>query len=389
MPMILYAENYPKCDGIASTGLDRALVPIYSALKNDTDVVALLPPSGRERLHELHAEFRSHVVMPSIIHTAFYEVARRSGFLKIQAGKAYSQSLIRRLSRRVETSSNVVFSVLGSSYQSYVRSSILANALGGRHVIYSVDDPVQHLRESGSVGEDALDAMEIGMRQVFGSADRVFAISNDLAETFQSRFDVRSVASLALPYSIDAVKVSKRLKQFVYVGNVNHIYADALLDVIRCVGDVRSTLGCDVTLRVTAPEDQVAAIVRPIPDFVEVGRVASRADLCSMIAESLSAVCPISFQAGSVMTETSFPSKLLDYLAYSKQIIVYGPKNSTAFRYFKNNGLDCAVSDFDGLFKSISEVALHGAKDYSDRYRSVLIRNHGEDVFREAVVAVL
>jgi hypothetical protein len=87
---------------------------------------------------------------------------------------------------------------------------------------------------------------------------------------------------------------------------------------------------------------------------------------------------PYSFQENSkVMVSTSFPCKMMDYLAASKFILVYGPKYSSSVQYFKEHGLSQVLfeEDLEALQNTIMNQ-INTPIDYSKTYQKVLRTNH-------------
>ena len=77
------------------------------------------------------------------------------------------------------------------------------------------------------------------------------------------------------------------------------------------------------------------------------------------------------------MQNTSFPSKLIEYLASAKSIVVYGNNNNSAISYFKKNNIPYVIR---GRNKdALKEIVLYHLKkdiDYSIEYSSLIKSMH-------------
>jgi hypothetical protein len=126
-----------------------------------------------------------------------------------------------------------------------------------------------------------------------------------------------------------------------------------------------------------------------LPSFVVAAPEPTAEGLAHEIASSLFAFLPYSFGVQEkAMVTTSFPSKSLEYLAYARSIVVYGPEYGVATQYFRAAGLPSIVSSPAEL-----EEALHGhirsSPDFSGLYRQYLKTFHSTLAVRETLCTSL
>jgi hypothetical protein len=134
--------------------------------------------------------------------------------------------------------------------------------------------------------------------------------------------------------------------------------------------------------------DALEGLLSTVPAFVDLGRIDDRNAFLTEIAESLAAVCPISFDPTQEMVRSSFPSKLLDYLCNARSIIVHGPAESVASRYLADTGLPYVSShpnELDAVLKLISEEQ----PDLRAQYHAQLNSAHGSEQFRATLESVI
>lgn len=365
----MYAENFPAEESVTSTGLDRALVPIMTALAKDITCTGLVPRHFRNLKQHLHPAARG-AVTPSKLLTALDIVLRRIfGIAPLLSLRALCRAIA---STHTPSPGDVALAVLGSDPSSYARAEMFANLLGLPLYIYSVDDPKGHHRE---------------LSRIFSRCKGIFTITAQLGALFHSRFNANCLP-LPLPYMSAEISRHNKVDQVIFVGNISHLYASALLDVIDAISEIRAQTGRDISLRMTTPARVVSDVLGELPPFVIVGEIQDRSALLAEIANSRCAVCPIAFDDASEMVLTSFPSKVLDYLSQSECIIVYGPSNSAASEYFRREGLPFVANDKVALSTAIYEIFTM-KPDFRNEYTKVLRDNHGLENFRAAVLSEL
>jgi len=376
----IYAENWVPHEKVASSGLDRALVPIVDALR-PWDPVALLAPRRATQLrHPLHPTIKPYAAYPSLLSVILDERRAKREADYDGGGLTLSAHL-----KTIGTKKGVLFSVLGGDGRAYVRASRLAKLAGLKHIIYSVDDPFAWADERAAVRPNLV-AIKPRVQEALRSATAVLTITPHLSIALSGKTG-RNCHALALPYVEGAVKANPAKRQLIYVGTMSHLYGDSFVQVVEAVGRRRAA-GDDLRLRATFSSDSLDGLLPVIPDFVDLGRIDDRSAFLEAIADSLAAVCPISFDPSQEMVRTSFPSKLLDYLANARCIIVHGPTDSVAARYLTDADLPFVSScpnELDGVLKLICDEQ----PNQRARYRMQLDKAHGSGQFRATLRSVL
>lgn len=379
--LFVYAENWIPHEKIASSGLDRALVPIIDALMPWDPIVMLAPRRASQMRHPLHSTVAPFVARPSLLSTIMDEwrAKREADY------DGYGHVLAKHVKSARRRSGGILLSVLGGDGRAYVRAAQLARDARLRHIIYSVDDPFAWADERASI-RPRLVAIKPAVRDALTSASAVLTITSDLAAALLVKIS-RQCQSLTLPY-VEAPAQAKVLKrQIIYVGTMSHLYGDSFVQVVEAVHRRRS-LGDDLELRATFAAESLDGLLTRVPDFVKLGRINDRGAFLEEIAGSLAAVCPISFDPKQEMIRTSFPSKLLDYLGHARAVIVHGPAESVAARYMNEIGLpyvSSSLAELDEVLQIISDKQ----PDLRFKYRSELDRAHGGEQFRATLRSVI
>lgn len=376
----IYAENWPVDERRASTGLDRAIIPIAAALSPLQPKFLLAPRRFTTSLFALHPAVLPFAHFAPLRVRLFNELGKRlfgtNG--RMAAPDAHLGTLL------LELKNAVLLSILGGDPAAYIRAGQLARQAGMAHVIYALDDPFEWENSAGVVSA-ADTRMRPELVHTFQEACSLLAITPALARRLTQRLD-RQCEDLPLP-ACEASTARTRVKnQIIYVGNLNYLYSAGFYDVVSVVRALRAE-GHDTALRATVPQDDVARVLGEVPGWVVCGRIDERTKYINEICESVAAICPISPNLPELAT-TSFPSKLIDYMAHARCIVVYGPNGCTAVDYFEANGLDFVATNCDVLREVLQNIATV-KPDRSASYRTVLAANHGSNSFRAKIESIL
>jgi glycosyltransferase involved in cell wall biosynthesis len=112
-----------------------------------------------------------------------------------------------------------------------------------------------------------------------------------------------------------------------------------------------------------------------------------QSELLKILSQADILFLPYSFsQLARSAVETAFPSKVADYLAAGKPILVFGPKYSSLVRYAREQNFAEIVDEFSptALARSIQELTFSKAEcqRLSARAREVFFANHDMDLQR-------
>jgi hypothetical protein len=245
---------------------------------------------------------------------------------------------------------------------------------GKSYAFYVVDDFLASLRIAGAKEDTVRSAWEEA-RVALRGAKHVFTITEGLGEHLRESYGV-SPTTLRLAFEPEQRPMPPAKTQIIHVGGVNFLYAEGLHDLFRAVERVRLTSGVALEVRLTVPIKVAVQHLGELPPFVVSAPVETSEGLAGEIASSLFAFLPYSFDLREkAMVTTSFPSKSLEYLAYARSIVVFGPDYGVATKLFRDVDLPSVVSSPKELEGAINSH-LQTWPEHSAVYRRYLVEAH-------------
>jgi hypothetical protein len=289
--------------------------------------------------------------------------------------------MLARMVRR--SAADILFCFVGADPGILTRAAKLADLAGKSCVFYVVDDFLSTMRIVG-VDEGTIQGVRERSRAVLRAAKHVFAITDGLGEHLRESYGV-SPTTLHLAFELEPRPMLTAKRQIIYLGSINFLYAEGLRDLFRVVERVRRSSGAELTVRLTVPAELAQRELGKLPDFVFSAPIQTSEGLAQEIASSLFAFLPYSFNSRErSMVTTSFPSKSMEYLAYARSIVVYGPEYGVATRVFRQMGLPSVVSSPREL-----EKVVHGHQaawpEHSALYRSYLTAAYSRGAARKTL----
>jgi len=392
-PLLLYLEDAPLGPHVAGTGLSKAFNATLSGLVSDSTRVCVaqthqyVAPSHFAQewcAQPAWAAPQADWVLARVCARLPWPLARRTAALH---GRWLAHRLRARMPGLLPAETRVLTPV-GIDPLTLIRAEALSKALSAHFEPYLVDD-LQHHPANAHL-QDHLGKV---LTDVLGRASRVYSITDGLGDILRQRHRVQArtlhlVASVT-PGSQPAEEdlgAPMRISHFAFfLGSINHLYAEGLKQLIDLVGQMRQASGQDLTIRMSSASEQVQAELGQVPPWVIVGPIADHAELSRQIAGSTFCFLPYSFDDGArSMTETSFPSKMIDYLAYARGILVYGPESCVPVRLMVDNNLPLVASTVTTLNHCLQQLAL-APVDHSPAYKQAIDRNFSPAAMRGAL----
>jgi hypothetical protein len=293
------------------------------------------------------------------------------------------------LAGRVRRSeADILFSFVGADPGVLTRSIRLANWTGKSCVFYVVDDFLAALSITGA-NTKTLQREREKARAALCAAKHVFAITDVLNERLHKGYGI-SPTTLGLALEPEPKLTTPPKKQIIYLGSINFLYTQGLRDLFSAVQRIRQNVEPDLTVRLTVPpEVATRELGMALPPFVVSSPIESSQALAREMASSLFAFLPYSFDRREEgMVATSFPSKSLEYFAYARSIVVYGPEYGVATRIFRKAGLPSVVSSLSEL-EGMVRLHLATWPEHSILYRKHLAESHSLAAARNTICASL
>ena len=370
--VFVYAEETPVRRDVLALGNHRAGPPIFRSIKDHIDGIAIYPIGPRFEFNDLDPELAPLCSILSRNPTLLCKALRKYPVFGRGIANALPAQLLARIVRR--SSADILFSFIGADYGNLMRAASLAAHAGKSYAVFVVDDFISALRITGA-NEDVVKRVTERSRTVLRDAKHVFAITDGLGEHLRKNFGISST-TLNLAFESEVLPIQPVKKQIIYVGSINFLYTPGLRELFQVVERIRQASGEDLTVRLTVPAAAAARELGELPPFVVSFPVDTSEGLAREIASSLFAFQPSSFDLREkVMVGTSFPSKSMEYLAYARSIVVYGPDYGVATRLFREKGLPAVVSSPSELAEE-AHSHLVSRPENSSIYRSYLAEAH-------------
>ena len=216
----------------------------------------------------------------------------------------------------------------------------------------------------------AVPIMDRMYRQLYREADVAFCISDGMREelgTHRNSFVLYPTPSVAIdklePIRATASRHGRKNEkfQFLFAGNLAHWYGQQVATILEMLQN-ESAIGMKVFGNYHGPEFQNADAV----------------------------FLPMGFDSAAALSErTSFKTKFLDYLAFEKPIVIWGPEYCTAIRAAREYNAAYCVTDPNpaAVIHAMREISEN--KELRDRLRTGSQRAKSEKFNNEAAYAVL
>lgn len=283
---------------------------------------------------------------------------------------------------------DILFCPCGADPGSAIRAYRLAKSANLRPALYLVDDFTESHRLAHS---QPLPPAIQGELAAALQGSTILTISEGLQTRVREVYGVSSHI-IPLPYpEVAALPQVPPIPQILFVGNVSHFYQDGLRDMAETIAEINRETGANLTLRITLGKPDLVAKTIGSHPFVVCGHSGGSDDLSREISRSLLCFLPYSFnEEYRVMVSTSFPSKLLDYLASARSVLCYAPAYASSTRYFQAHSLPETLDhESRPELKKILVAHLNEQPNHSPAYREVLQRHHSPVHIRQRLTTAL
>jgi hypothetical protein len=366
----VYTEDVPAKKDVVVRGMSRAGTPLLRSILEYVDRIVLYQKHGWLEKEDIDPELLPVCSFVPRWAVLLSKMLRRTGFLRT-ADRLSSYASVRALRG---SSAGTIFAYIGTDYGVMSRVARIARQSGKQYALFVVDDFVAPLRIAGA-SDSVIELVREEAGNALRGARHVFTITDGLGAYLRENFGV-SPTTLRLVFEPAPRPVVPVKRQIIYVGSINFLYVPGLRDLFQAVERVRLASGEDLKVRLTVSARIALRELGELPPFVIATPADSADELAGEIASSLFAYLPYSFDPREkAMVSTSFPSKSLEYLAYARSIVVYGPEYGVATKLFEQMDLPRVVSTRESLEAA---VALHLADspEHSVQYQEYLAEAH-------------
>lgn len=272
-----------------------------------------------------------------------------------------------------------IFIPLGADYRELCRAYLVSKVYHMTVSIYVVDDFIEYQKKI--VGRESRKKEKKIIKYLRG-VNRIFVISDGMKNRIDELTGKKSVV-LPIPYEngLEDIPHRCRKNQILFLGSINALYLEGLRDIAEIIDKINSEKKLDIKLKFTYKT--ATEVKRIIGKYgcIDSKRIDGENELKKELNESLFCFMPFSDNADFyIMQNTSFPSKLVEYLAAASSIVIYGNKENSAQRYFDKNDLSYVICERNKkLLEECIIRHLEQEQDHSSQYRKVLKCNHSFD----------
>lgn len=174
----------------------------------------------------------------------------------------------------------------------------------------------------------------------------------------------------------------------IFIGNTSHFYQDGLTTLAEAISILRKA-NYDVIMTITIDSWFARRLQERFgSDIIYIKSYETNSELAKAIGNSVASFLPYSFDAKyRRMVSTSFPSKLMEYLRWSQNIIFLSPEYSTSNILAREKKLPWVLQkNSSNLLADTIRSIIEKRLDYSSLYREVLRNEYSYDCFLDTLM---
>jgi hypothetical protein len=390
--LLIYLEDAPLANGVAGTGLSKAFTPSLRGLLTENTRICVVQTHRYEDPNGLAEELR---LRPSWSASwwswVFARICSRlpwasARFFAELHGSWIAGRLRHALPDLLRPGTRMLVPI-GVDPLTLVRAEAIARKLSADFEPYFVDDLQHH-----PCNNRWREYLHISITELLHRAVRIYCITDGLSRLLRIRHAVAPrTLNLVAPASYrneanPSAQTSLKSDTFAFfLGSVNHLYADGLKKLILLVEELRQATQQSYTVRISSDVRQVRAELGDLPNWVVVGPIADDSQMHREIATATFCFLPYSFsKSARDMVESSFPSKLIDYLAHARAIVVFAPQNSVPYRLMEDYDLPYTCSSEDSMRYLVTKLSQTTPR-FSSEYKRLLNSLFTEDAMMRSL----
>lgn len=371
----LLTDNAPIKESAYGFGMYKVVHRLAKALSRELSTIII---TDRNFLKEnLDYEFENKTVVANKFHDIKLDWLADLFFM-LEVGKEVG--LLRKKGIKK------LFIPLGADYRELKRAYIIVRFFHLKVSVYVVDDFIEYQRRILGVKE--IERLEKQIKRYLRAMSHIFVISEGMQNRILEIAERASVV-LPIPYEFNEINsVNKQNNpQIMFLGSINDLYVKGIKDIAEIIDKINIEKGLHIELLFTY--QKAAEVKRIIGNYqcIRSRRIEQENELRKTMRDCMFCFLPYSDDpAFFLMQNTSFPSKLIEYMSAAKSIVIYGNRQNTAATYFERNGAYQVIYGRDK--KELEECVLNHIKevtDYSEKYIDMLMRRHSFRYIRRQI----
>lgn len=361
-------DNMPIKDSTYGFGMHKVVNRMLIALNSTVDIFICTDINYAEK------KIDSRLANKIVVINKFHAVQNN-----IYKNICFSFQVLRVMFELRQKGIKKVLIPLGADYHELQRAYIIAHFFHMEVSIYVVDDFLEYQREIVK-NELNYEKLNFHVARYLQEMKYIFVISEGMKKRILSVCGRKSTV-IPLPFDYREIKYDKNERdkqQIIFLGGINSLYNEGLRDIAEVIDQINREKGLNIKLLFTYRTAKEVKHLIGNYDCIASRRIEDEDVLRQEIKNSLFCFMPYSDKESLfIMQNTSFPSKLIEYLASARSIVVYGNIVNSAQQYFEKNSLQYVVYGRDkAKLKGIILNHINEDIDYSKEYVEVLKRNH-------------
>lgn len=371
----ILTDNMPIKESAYGFGMYKVVNRLVMALKDDVDTIICTDNNFQTK--NIEAVLENKIVLSNKFHSLQNNSLADIGFLMEICKEIYIKNKgIRKL-----------FIPLGADYRELKRAYLCSRIYHLSVSIYIVDDFLEYNRIFSGTNIDYR-GLKKDIINYLKEIDCIFVISKGMQDRIYDLTGRRSVL-LPIPYENKKIfETSERtLMQVLFLGSINRLYVQGIKDMAEVIDELNKKKNLQIRFQFTYKSImEVKQIIGNYKCIIS-RHIGTEVELKKEMRDSIFCFMPYSDDKDlNLMQNTSFPSKLVEYMSSARSIVIYGNNENLAKRYFEENNLPQIIQgrDTEMLERCILEH-IEQKKDYSKRYNYILNKNHSFKSIRRKI----
>ncbi|MCX4296503.1 MAG: hypothetical protein OSJ73_05650 [Lachnospiraceae bacterium] len=372
----ILTDNMPIKESAYGFGMYKVVNRLVMALKDDVDTIICTDNNFQTK--NIEAVLENKIVLSNKFHSLQNNSLADIGFLMEICKEIYKlkNKGIRKL-----------FIPLGADYRELKRAYLCSRIYHLSVSIYIVDDFLEYNRIFSGTNIDYR-GLKKDIINYLKEIDCIFVISKGMQDRIYDLTGRRSVL-LPIPYENKKIfETSERtLMQVLFLGSINRLYVQGIKDMAEVIDELNKKKNLQIRFQFTYKSImEVKQIIGNYKCIIS-RHIGTEVELKKEMRDSIFCFMPYSDDKDlNLMQNTSFPSKLVEYMSSARSIVIYGNNENLAKRYFEENNLPQIIQgrDTEMLERCILEH-IEQKKDYSKRYNYILNKNHSFKSIRRKI----
>ncbi len=363
----ILTDNMPIKESAYGFGMYKVVNRLVSALKDD--VASIICTDKNFHLQNIEANLKEKIVLSNKFHFINDNNLADICFLI----EVYNQ-----IYKLKKNGVQKMFIPLGADYRELKRAYLCSKFFQFTVSVYIVDDFLEYNRIFFESNKQ-LSKLKKRIITYLRAIDYIFVISKGMQARIRE-LTGRHCILLPIPYEYKKRSVTNgtRLLQILFLGSINELYIKGIKDIAGVIDKINEKKKLQIKFRFTYKSAiDVKHIIGNYKCIIS-SQIETEENLSNEMHDSLFCIMPYSDDENlSLMQNTSFPSKLIEYMSSARSIVIYGNKKNIAKSYFEENELPQVIEgrDIHMLEKCILEH-IRQKKDYSNQYKYILKKNH-------------